>query len=173
MKECVNHVYETQRLRVASCLCILHAMSSPKVHPKLDFKDNTTLRIIHEANLQDLLQARNYVTLQLLEEHNALLRERYYALFSDIFTLIHIPLRLCRENLGATKINYTDYDFITLPKPDALLPYTIFTHSLDSPPKIIPFRASRPSWAYYPVDVSISYCSYCYCVTDSFAEGTN
>ena len=55
-------------------------MSSPKPRPKLDFRDNMTLRIIHEATLQDLLQARNYAAIQLLEERNALLRERYYAL---------------------------------------------------------------------------------------------
>ena len=51
-------------------------MSSPKSQPKLDIKENKTLRLIHEASLQDLLQARNYAALQLLEERNTLLREQ-------------------------------------------------------------------------------------------------
>ena len=48
--------------------CLLRTMSSPEAQPKLDFKDNKTLRLIHEASLQDLLQARNYAALRLLEE---------------------------------------------------------------------------------------------------------
>lgn len=35
-----------------------------------------TIHILHEANLQDLLKAKNDVVLQLLQERNALLRER-------------------------------------------------------------------------------------------------
>lgn len=36
-----------------------------------------------------------------------------------------------------------------------LLPYAIITCIGDSTHTIIPYRASRPSWAYYPVDVSV------------------
>ena len=61
-------------------LCAMSSDSSPQIHQKLDFRDNTTLRIAHEATLHDLLSARNYAALQLLEERNALLRERYFAL---------------------------------------------------------------------------------------------
>jgi hypothetical protein len=70
----------------------MRAMSSPETQaetrPVLDFNNDTTLRLIHEANLQDLLRARNYATIQLLEERNTLLRERYYILFplSDMLT---------------------------------------------------------------------------------------
>jgi hypothetical protein len=64
---------------VVSC-----AMSSPKNQQDLDFRDDKTIRIVHEATLQDLLRARNYPTLQLLEERNALLRERYGILFSAV-----------------------------------------------------------------------------------------
>jgi hypothetical protein len=35
-----------------------------------------TIQILHEANLQDLLKAKNNVVLHLLQERNALLRER-------------------------------------------------------------------------------------------------
>ena len=69
--------------------------------------------------------------------------------------LIHIPLCLCREALGATKIEYSNYNFIIAPNPDMLLPYAIITRIGDSTHTIIPYQASRPSWAYYPVDVSV------------------
>ena len=134
-------------------------MSSPENRPKLDFRDNTTLCLLHEANLQDLLQARNYATLQLLEERNALLRERYYIWLSllDRYRLICIIYQW-REELGATRIEYAHNDFITPPNPDALLPYTILPPSPESPRTIMPLRASRPPCAYYPVDVSEPLC---------------
>ena len=49
-----------------------------------------------------------------------------------------------------TKIEYNDYDFITPPKPDMLLPYMICS---TSSPAIIPFQANWPNWVFYPVDV--------------------
>ena len=68
------------------CLCLLLAlfslcaMSSPEAQKKLDFRDYTTLRIVHEASLEDLLRARNYAALHLLNERNALLHEQYFVL---------------------------------------------------------------------------------------------
>jgi hypothetical protein len=50
--------------------------TQPEIKPEIDFRDTTTVRIVHEATLQNLLQARNYAALQLLEERNSLLRER-------------------------------------------------------------------------------------------------
>ena len=58
-------------------------MSSPENQPKLDFRGNTTLHLLHEATLQDLLWARNYAKLQLLKERNALLHEQYYIWLSS------------------------------------------------------------------------------------------
>ncbi len=55
-------------------------------------------------------------------------------------------VRFWRELLRGTAIEYPEYDFITLP--DAPLPYTIIQDG------VIPFRASRPKWAYYATDVS-------------------
>ena len=51
-------------------------MSSTNTQPEIDFRDKTTFRIVHKTMLQNLLQARNYAAIQLLEERNALLRER-------------------------------------------------------------------------------------------------
>jgi hypothetical protein len=41
------------------------------------WEEVTELQLLHEASLQDLLKAKNNAVRQILEERNALLRERY------------------------------------------------------------------------------------------------
>jgi hypothetical protein len=53
------------------------AMSSEDNGRMLNFSDIITIRTVHEATLQDFLNARNFAVLQLLRERNQLLEEQY------------------------------------------------------------------------------------------------
>ena len=50
----------------------------------------------------------------------------------------YLPLRQWREELGATKIEYSDRDFITPTNPEALLPYIIFSPSPGRAGRVVP-----------------------------------
>ncbi len=46
--------------------------------PVLSPEEIRAIEVLHEATLQDLIKTKNYAILQLLEERNKLLRERYF-----------------------------------------------------------------------------------------------
>ena len=61
------------------------------------------LRSVHEATLETLLGAWNYTVLQLLQERNDLLRERYLAiaLLLCLVSLSHFPYFFTGESPSA------------------------------------------------------------------------
>ena len=65
------------------------AMSSEADKARLLWSKIFAIRTLHEATLQELLGARNYATMQLLDEHNDLLCEQYLALGS-LFCVISL-----------------------------------------------------------------------------------
>lgn len=135
-----------------SIALLLHVtISSPMSEADTDrlrWSQLFALRITHEATLQTLLGARNYAVLQLLQERNNLLRERYWTIalfFYPIFLSQFSLFCNWRVSLGGPSIVYSDTDFITPVDPEALLPYIIAPSGA-----ILPFRSGRPSGGFYP-----------------------
>ncbi|KAH9063604.1 hypothetical protein EDB87DRAFT_1575383 [Lactarius vividus] len=90
-------------------------------------EEGLAMRILHEATLQELINARNYLLLHIIQERNEL---------------------MCKS----TDIKFPEYDYITPLGEDCTLPY--MTMLIDSECRVLPFRGVRPRnpWAVYPVD---------------------
>ncbi|KAI9442577.1 hypothetical protein H4582DRAFT_2202957 [Lactarius indigo] len=101
-------------------------MSSPEPSSEdIPLAKNLRARVLYEATLQDLLQARNYVVTQLLRERNGLLDER--------------------RKLTGEEIDYSPMDFLHPPPP--LLPY--ITTSAGA---VLQRRIRNPVTAWFPKD---------------------
>ncbi|KAI9440361.1 hypothetical protein H4582DRAFT_2055767 [Lactarius indigo] len=101
-------------------------MSSPEPSPEdIPLANNLRARVLYEATLQDLLQARNYVVTQLLRERNSLLDERH--------------------KLTGEEIDYSPMDFLHPPPP--LLPYITTSTGV-----VLQRRIRNPVTAWFPED---------------------
>ncbi|KAH9169045.1 hypothetical protein EDB89DRAFT_1908879 [Lactarius sanguifluus] len=101
-------------------------MSSPESpDDDIPLAKNLRARVLYEATLQELLQARSYVITQLLREHNDLLDER--------------------SKLTGEEIDYSPMNFLHPPPP--LLPYLTTGSG-----HILQRRISCPLLAWFPKD---------------------
>ncbi|KAH9165377.1 hypothetical protein EDB89DRAFT_1911435, partial [Lactarius sanguifluus] len=101
-------------------------MSSPESpNDDIPLTKNLRARVLYEATLQELMQARSYVVTQLLREHNDLLDER--------------------SKLTGEEIDYSPMNFLHPPPP--LLPYLTTGSG-----HILQRRISCPLLAWFPKD---------------------
>ncbi|KAH9027956.1 hypothetical protein EDB85DRAFT_1892736 [Lactarius pseudohatsudake] len=95
-------------------------------------EEGLAIRTLHEATLQELINARNYPLLHIIRERNELMRER--------------------NELRGTDIEFPEYDYITPLGEECTLPYMAMW--VDNECRVLPFRGVRPRnpWTVYPVD---------------------
>ncbi|KAH9065173.1 hypothetical protein EDB83DRAFT_2315224 [Lactarius deliciosus] len=95
-------------------------------------EEGLAVRTLHEATLQELINARNYPLLHIMRERNELMRER--------------------NVLRGTDTEFPEYDYLTPLGEECTLPYMAMW--VDNECRVLPFRGVRPRmpWAVYPVD---------------------
>ncbi|KAI9443739.1 hypothetical protein BJY52DRAFT_1194507 [Lactarius psammicola] len=92
-------------------------------------EEGLAIQTLHEAALHDLVHARNYAVLHILHERNRLMRER--------------------NTLRGDNTEFPEYNYIG-PSDANTLPYMALW--IGDGCHVLQFRASKPSWAQYPVD---------------------
>ncbi|KAH9024383.1 hypothetical protein EDB85DRAFT_2181672 [Lactarius pseudohatsudake] len=95
-------------------------------------EEGLAIRTLHEATLQELINARNYPLLHIIRERNELMRER--------------------NVLRGTDTEFPEYDYTTPLGEECTLPYMAMW--VDNECRVLPFRGVRPRnpWAVYPID---------------------
>ncbi|KAH9172273.1 hypothetical protein EDB89DRAFT_2069928 [Lactarius sanguifluus] len=95
-------------------------------------EEGLAIQTLHEATLQELIEARNYPLLHIIRERNELMCER--------------------NVLRGTDIEFPEYDYLTPLGEECTLPYMAMW--ADNKCCVLPFRGVKPRnpWAVYPVD---------------------
>ncbi|KAH9033864.1 hypothetical protein EDB84DRAFT_1561599 [Lactarius hengduanensis] len=83
-------------------------------------EEGLAIRTLHEATLQELINARNYPLLHIIRERNELMRER--------------------NELRGTDIEFPEYDYITPLGEECTLPYMAMW--VDNECRVLPFRGT-------------------------------
>ena len=150
--QCTNLVsFAILEVPKKSLSCSIIAMSS---HLQTTFCNPSevktlSMQTLHEATLQELIQACNEAVFQLLHERNKLMHE-WWVSFTVYYT---IWLSVWRNTLHGDDTKFPAFNFFSPPGAMNIL-YTV--KSIDGECYVLHFCASRPLGARYPANVSVS-----------------